>query len=110
MFFPHAFADNVPSALPPKIVFILEDQIVQLLTDGDTEYLERVLKENRFAEALFNELQFLGQIPRHLHKDARSYLTAQLSSLTAAAQDMIRLPDDQEIRSRLCTHSEAPEK
>ena len=110
MFFPHVFADTIPSVLPATMIFLVEEQTVQILTEGDTKYLEKVVRDNCLTEAIMNELQFFGQIPEYLQKDAKADLAAQICSLTAAAQEMIRLPDDQEVRSQFCTHSAAPDE
>jgi hypothetical protein len=73
MFFP-AFSENVASRLPKETLFTVEYLTSQILVNAESIFLEESTSGGNFIEALLQELEFFGQLPKEDFSDIREYL------------------------------------
>jgi hypothetical protein len=73
MFFP-AFSENVASRLPKETLFTVEYLTSQILVNAESIFLEESTSGGNFIEALLQELESFGQLPKEDFSDIREYL------------------------------------
>ena len=74
-----------------------------MLATADINALKLALQKQRLADMLVDELDFLGHIPRSDSPKVQAYLIQQGSTLSEAAQRLVREPDNDAIREELCS-------
>jgi hypothetical protein len=98
-----AFRKRQKSPLAPDLTYIVEQLVSQLLATADVSALKSALQEERLADMLVDELSFLGQIPKVHLPQIRDYLIKQEAMLTQSVERLIREPENEVIRQKLCS-------
>ncbi len=100
-----AFDENIASPLSPESTFLTEYLVSQLLVGADPPYLKGILGNNRLADAIYSELEFLGQIPKASLPKVKNYLAAQAKApaLRYAVTTLASHPDDSTYKLRVVT-------
>ena len=76
-----------------------------ILTMG---YTSEVYTKGRLTQALFDELEFLGQTPKVYLPEVKAYLMKEEHALNNAVGRLLRQPYDQFLREQLCRASASP--
>jgi hypothetical protein len=98
-----AFRESHQSPLSPQQIYVIEHLVSQMLATADINALKIALQKQRLADMLVDELNFLGHIPRSDLPKVQAYLIQQESTLSEAAQRLVREPDNDAIREELCS-------
>jgi hypothetical protein len=98
-----AFRESHQSPLPPQQICAIEHLVGQMLATADINALELALQKQRLVDMLVDELDFLGHILRSDLPKVQAYLIQHGSTLSEAAQRLIREPDNDAIREELCS-------
>lgn len=96
------------SVLPNELTFTVESLVSQILAGAHTEFLKGILQEGRLVEALMQELDFVGHIPRDYVSDIRRYLLQHETSLSEVTEALIKEPWNRDLRDRLSSPSSEP--
>src|SRR6266540_5751114 len=97
-----AFRREAPPAIPQEVMFTVEYLVSQILTTADRAFLQAALEQRRLAEALFEELDFFGQVPRRYMPEVKTYLITREGPLREVAQRIVEEPDNKALREQLC--------
>lgn len=103
-----AFQKDIPPELAADVLFTVEELISQMLVTADVGFLQTALQEQRLAHVLFEELDFLGQVPKADLPAVRAYLHTQEPSLREAVERLVKEPDNNTLREQLCQPLGAP--
>jgi hypothetical protein len=100
-----AFDKNIKSPLNPETTYAVEYIVSQLLVGARPKFLRTVISNGQLAEALLQELEFLGRVPQVELPLVQQYLAAQVASqvFCRVAADLARRPTDEGLRERLAT-------
>ena len=90
------------------VLFAVEEIISQMLVTADLGSLHAALQEQRLAQVLFEELDFLGQVPKADLPAVRAYLHVQEPSLREVVERLVKEPDNDAFREQLCQPLSAP--
>ena len=108
MFFP-LFESSTPNAksdlrdlgLPPRVLYLTEYWTGQILLSADEGFLRQALGERRIADALYYELEFLGQVPKESLPAVKSYISSFEEPLELVTGQLLRNPDSSSVRRQL---------
>ena len=103
-----AFSRGPRPALPDEVTYTVEYVISQVLTTASPEFLQEVYNKGRLAQALFDELEFLGQVPKVYLPEVKAYLIKEEPALNDAVGHLLRQPNDEFLRQQLCRASGSP--
>ena len=103
-----AFRQLPPPTIPPEVTYTVEHVVSQILTTADQSFLQSAFDQRRLAQALFEELEFLGQVPKRHLSEVRTYLFNQEWSLREIAERILKEPDNEALRVQLCQPSSFP--
>ena len=96
MFF-RAFSATNYSPLRAELTFQIEYEASIVIAHGDREYLERRSRAQTLAESIYQEVEFLGSVPRELSNVVRMYFYSNERSLSAVAAEVLRDPDNEDL-------------
>jgi hypothetical protein len=102
------FRQPPPSTIPPEITYTVEHLVSQILTTADPGFLQAAVERQRLAQALFEELEFFGQVPQRFLPEVKTYLMKQERSLREAAKRVLKEPDNLLLREQLSQPLSAP--
>lgn len=100
MFF-KAFNSNGRSPLPVLLTYTVEYQASRVLAEGDTTFLRKTVEDHTLPETLFWEVEFFGDIPRHMREKVRRYFYAKEKTLYSVARRLLKEPDNTTFRDEL---------
>jgi hypothetical protein len=95
------FRQPAPAGIPPEVIYTVEHLISQILTTATPAFLQAALERGRLAQALFEELEFFGQVPKRYLPDMENYLMKQERSLGEAAKRVLKDPENATLREQL---------
>jgi len=96
------------SPLPPQLTFTVEALVSQLLVSADQQFLTQALQTRTLAQHLWEELDFLGQVPKTYMPEVRNYLIDHEKRLGEVVASLLDAPEDQMLRERLSAPLTAP--
>ena len=82
--------------------FTIEELISQMLATADVGFLHAVFQEQHLAHVLFEQLDFLGQVPKAYLPTVRAYLHVQEPSLRETVERLVKEPDNDALREQMC--------
>ena len=103
-----AFQTDIRPELSADVLFIVEEIISQMLVTADLGCLQAAFQEQRLAHVLFEELDFLGQVPKADLPAVRAYLHGQEPALREVVERLVKEPDNDALREQLCQPLRAP--
>jgi hypothetical protein len=68
------FRSQPPPAIPPEVTYTVEHLVGQILTTAAPAFLQAALERQGLAQALFEELEFFGQVPKRYLPDVKTSL------------------------------------
>jgi|SRR5215471_5576039 len=95
------FRSQAPPAIPPEVTSTVEHLVSQILTTTAPAFLQAALERQRLAQALFEELEFFGQVPKRYLPEVKTYLMKQERSLREAAERVLKEPEIVTLREQL---------
>jgi hypothetical protein len=102
------FRSQEPPAIPPEVTYTVEHLVCQILTTAAPVFLQAARERRRLAQALFEELEFFGQVPKRYLPEVKAYLMKQERSLREAAKRVLKDPENVTLREQLCQPLSAP--
>ena len=100
MFFP-SFNGGTTSELPNDVIFAVEHLTTQILINAEPRFLGEALQKGNLVEALLQELEFFGQLQKSDFPAIQRYLSEHEASLQSVAKDMVRDPENTDLRRHL---------
>ena len=99
------FRPGPTPAIPADVVYTVEHLISQILTTADQRFLQTAVAQQRLALALFEELEFFGQVPGRYLSKVKEYLISQEDELRGMAERILKEPENAALREALCQPS-----
>ena len=96
-----AFKARLTPAIPPHVTYTVEHLVSQILTTADHQFLQAAIARQRLAQALLEELEFFGQVPKRYWPEVKTYLMHQERSLQEIAERILKEPENVALRNQL---------
>jgi hypothetical protein len=89
VYFP-AFDQEIQSSLSDRTTYIVEHLVSQLLFASETTFLKAVIKGGQLAQALYDEIEFTGQVPKRELPGVHEYLIKQEKCIKKTAKTILK--------------------